>query len=376
VPRTAPSFDVLDVLTRAGDERDALLAMLDDPAADIDSHLVSDVLRSTGRVGAALETRPALVELCAVLRAIDAATSGRIALTELRSGIEVHAARTDRFAAFHDARVLLRTLDELLADPARLELDERATRSQVALLHRELQAWMEDELLGSAAAGLADPAPGSASTSDAPADPRAAFAITDPVERRAAHDAVDELLHGARHHPVTGLLGAAWMRDWSAVPVAGERIGEDAGELERILEAVRVLGPVVTHVLMVDRRAQPRWHVEGRTVVVGDGLRLAWRLPATADGLRHLALEDRARCVLTTPDLAFAIVEAVDHHAVLGPAAFVEAACDATPLQAIARFREYVEDLAEDTDSSGVGEPPEHLVEVATSFGRLRRRSR
>ena len=74
----APTFDVVDVLTRAGAARDALLALLDDETLDLDAHLVSDVLRANGRVGVALETRPALVELCTVLRAIDASTSGRI----------------------------------------------------------------------------------------------------------------------------------------------------------------------------------------------------------------------------------------------------------------------------------------------------------
>ncbi|MCW2921649.1 MAG: hypothetical protein JWL76_1523 [Thermoleophilia bacterium] len=358
------TFDVIDVLTRAGDARDALLTLLDDEAINLDAHLVSDVLRATGRVGAALETRPALVGLCSVLRAIDAALSGQIGLDELRSGIELQAARTDGFAAFHDARILLRTLDEVL-EPNRIEHDARATRSQVELLHRELQEWMVDELVG-------------ATQVDTPIeptdtrDPRAAFAVTDPELRQVAHDLVDELLHGARHHPVTGLAGAAWRRDWSAVPVAGERFGEDPDEVARFAEAVTEQLPGATHVLQVDRHLPARWMIEGRTIVVGDGLRSSWLLPATPGGFALATIERRSRSVLTTRDLDVALVEGVDHHALLGPAAFVEQALGMPPLHAIARFREHVEALAELDD----GDPPAHLLDVATNFGRLRRRSR
>lgn len=365
----SPTFDVVDVLTRAGDARDALLALLDDEAVDLDAHLVSDVLRATGRVGAALETRPALVELCTVLRAIDAATSERIGLDELRTGIGLHAARTDRFQMFHDARVLLRTLEEVL-EPARIEHDARATRSQVELLHRQLHEWMVDQLVGSGEDAL----PAAAVSSDAaePTDPRAEFEVTDPALRRTAHEIVDELLHGAQGHPVTGLPGAAWRRDWSAVPIAGERFGEDPEQVERLAEAFATQLPHVTHVLQVDRRMPPRWTIHGRELVVGSGLRRAWLLPASVHGFTIASLEDRARSVLTTPDLDVALVEGVDHHALLGPAEFVEQALGVPPLHAIARFRDHVEELADVDD----GDPPTHLLDVATSFGRLRRRSR
>lgn len=357
---------MVDVLTRAGDARDALLALLDDEPVDLDAHLVSDVLRATGRVGAALETRPALVGLCTVLRAIDAATSGRIGLDELRAGIEVHAARTDRFAAFHDARVLLRTLDEVL-EPARIEHDARATRSQVELLHRQLHEWMVDQLVGSGEATAAVPA-----AAVELSDPRDEFEVTDLALRRTAHEIVDELLLGARDHPVPGLPGAAWRRDWSAVPIAGERFGEDPDEVTRFADAFMSQLPHVTHVLQVDRRMPPRWTIRGREVIVGSGLRRAWLLPASIHGFTIAALEDRARSVLTTPELDVALVEGVDHHALLGPSAFVEQALGVPPLHAIARFRDHVEALAEADD----GDPPTHLLDVATSFGRLRRRSR
>ncbi len=362
----SPTFDVVDVLTRAGGARDALLALLDDEAVDLDAHLVSDVLRATGRVGAALETRPALVELCTVLRAIDATTSGRIGLDELRAGIELHAARTDRFAAFHDARVLLRTLDEVL-EPARIEHDTRATRSQVELLHRQLHEWMVDQLVGTGDATTETPAAPAQS-----ADPRAEFEVTDLALRRTAHEIVDELLLGAQGHPVTGLPGAAWRRDWSAVPIAGERFGEDLEEVDRFADAFSTQLPHVTHVLQVDRRMPPRWTIRGRELTVGNGLRRAWLLPASVHGFMIASLEDRARSVLTTPDLDVALVEGVDHHALLGTAEFVEQALGVPPLHAIARFREHVEAIADADD----GDPPTHLLEVATSFGRLRRRSR
>lgn len=362
----APTFDVVDVLTRAGDARDALLALLDDEATDLDAHLVSDVLRANGRVGIALETRPALVELCTVLRAVDAATSERIALDELRRGIEVHAARTDRFAAFHDARVLLRTLDEVL-EPARIQHDPRATRSQVELLHRQLHEWMVDQLVGSG--DVVDEVP---AAPDPAADPRAEFEVVDPALRRTAHEIVDELLLGAQGYPVTGLAGAAWRRDWSAVPIAGERFGEDPEQVARFADAFATQLPHVTHVLQVDRRIPPRWTIRGREVVVGSGLRRAWLLPANIHGFTIAALEDRARSVLTTRELEVALVEGVDHQALLGPAAFVEASLGVPPLHAIARFREHVEAIADADD----GDPPAHLLEVATSFGRLRRRSR
>ena len=362
------AFDAVEVLTQASEERDELLALLGDPSSDLDAHLVSDVLRSTGRVGDTLATRRVLVELCAVLRAIDAAVRERIALDELRAGIELHAARTDRFAAFRDVRVLLRTLDEVL-EPGRIQHDERATRAQVELLHRDLQAWMEDELVGDAPSRTDHDAPVPAVT--AVEDPRAPFEVRDPVERRHAHDLVEELLHGARHHPVTGLLGAAWMRDWSAVPVAGERFGEDPGDIDRLADAFAGELPGVTHVLQVERRAPSRWRLDGSTIIVGDGLRRSWKLPTSRDGLTLAALEDRSRAVLVPTTLDMALVEGVDHHALLGPAAFVEAAAGMPPLHAIARFREHVESLAEDGE-----DPPEHLVELATSFGRLRRRSR
>ena len=366
---TPVTFDVVDVLTRAGDARDALLTLLDDEAVDLDAHLVSDVLRATGRVGAALETRPALVELCTVLRAIDAATSGRIGLDELRGGIELHAARTDGFAAFHDARVLLRTLDEVL-EPARIQHDARATHSQVALLHRQLHDWMVEQLVGDAPADAT--APVDTAVPRDSADPRAPFEVTEPELRRAAHDLVDELLQGARDYPVTGLLGAAWRRDWSAVPIAGERFGEDPEEVDRLAEAIASELPGATHVLQVDRRLPPRWEVHSRQLLVGDGLRSSWLLPTSPAGFVLATIEDRARSVLTTADLDFAVVEGIDHHALLGPSAFIEQAVGAPPLHAIARFREHVEALAGEDG----GDPPTHLLDVATSFGRLRRRSR
>ena len=93
-------------------------------------------------------------------------------------------------------------------------------------------------------------------------------------------------------------------------------------------------------------------------------------MPVTAGSLRAVAATRTRWCVLTTPDLDFAIVEGAGHHALLGPAPLVTTACAVPPLEAIARFREHVEELAGDDD------PPAELLAVAQSFGRLRRRSR
>jgi hypothetical protein len=357
------SFDVIDVLTRAGDARDAFAASVGDAAADADAQLVSDLLRTSGRVGDALETRRALVELCALVRAIDAAEQGRIDLQELRAGLELHAARTDRFAEFHDARVLLRTLTELLSTTR----DPHATRAQVAFLHRELRAWLLEQLTGDAAGDSGPVDDAGAGVVD---DPRLPYRTTARADRIAGDALVTELLQGAQHYPVTGLLGAAWRRDWSAVPLAGEMLGDDPGELARLAEALDLLVPRPGTLVQVARRRPARWRVRGRTVDVGDHLRSSWHLPASPAGLALAATERAGWAILTTSDLAFAYVEASGHHALLGPAAFVERACGMPPLEAVARFREHVESLAVD------GEPPDDLLEVATSFGRLRRRSR
>ncbi|MCB0880223.1 MAG: hypothetical protein KDC46_14715, partial [Thermoleophilia bacterium] len=114
----------------------------------IDALLVSDVLRTAARVGDTLDLRRALVQLCALLRALDAAERELITLDELRAGLALHSARSDRFEHFADARVVLRTLAELL------ELDtpatgETALRGQVALLHAELRAFAYEQLTGS-----------------------------------------------------------------------------------------------------------------------------------------------------------------------------------------------------------------------------------
>lgn len=368
--RTSRTFDVLDVLTRAGDARERLADALGEQLDAIDALLVSDVLRTAARVGDTLDLRRALVQLCALLRALDAAERELITLDELRAGLALHAARSDRFEHFADARVVLRTLAELLErdTPA---TGETALRGQVALLHAELRAFAYEQLTGSPHGELAAGA-GEARTTQQ-IDPRADTLVTSPDAARANHELVDELLHGARHHPVTGLLGAAWVRGWSAVPLAGEQLGEDDDhELDRLADALLVLdNGAPRELVQVDLRRQPRLHLDGRTLTLGDGLRRSWTLPASRDGLALAACERPGWCVLATDDLAFAIVEGAGHHALLGPTPFVTAACGMSPLEAVARFREHVESMAgEDED------PPADLLEVAERFGRLRRRSR
>ena len=319
--QAAHQFTALDVLTRAGAERDAAFAALGDDVEGFDSRLVSDVLRVTGRVGATLETRRALVELCAVVRAIDAAERERIELVELRDGLQLHAARTDDFAQFHAARVLLRTLAEVL-DGGRATHREVPVRAQVALLHRELRAWLLEQLTGSSdgAIALVD----SARRLD---DARDAYRVLDPVAAVRADAIVHELLHGARHQPVTGLLGAAWVRGWSAVPIAGELLADEPLDLDLLARAITRLSRAPSQLLQVDRRRSPRWDLLGPMLQVGDGLRRAWVLPATRAGLDLAAVERPGWAILTTWELDFALVEADGHRALLGPTEFVVAAC-------------------------------------------------
>ena len=106
------------------------------------------------------------------------------------------------------------------------------------------------------------------------------------------------------------------------------------------------------------------------TIVVGDGLRRSWQLPATPEGLALAAIEDRYRSVLTTFDLDFALVEADEHRVLLGPRDFVEEALGVPPLEAIAEFREEADALGPDEET------PHPLQAVAQTYGRLRRRSR
>lgn len=367
VPATAPAtppdtLDVVEVLTRAGATRARAAALLGEQLDEVDGQLVADVLRAHGRVGDTLALRGALVEACALLRALDAFERQLVTLDELGSGVALQSARTGRFAGFGEARVVLRTVGELLDRAG--SMPERALRAQVELLHRDVRTWLEAQLLGDGAA-TAGPASGVAG------DVREPHRIAEPSAARTAHELVDELREGAAGHPVTGILGAAWIRGWSAVPVAGDHVGEEPEELDRLAAALDVLDPRPRELLQIDLRRQPRWRVTGRELRIGDGLRRSWSLPADRAGLQLAAAERLGWCVLATTDLAFAIVEGAGHHALLGPTEFVTAACDASPLEAVARFREHVESLAEPGE-----DPPEDLLLVAERFGRLRRRSR
>lgn len=359
------TYDVVEVLTRASSAREALADAVGERVDALDALLVSDVLAAAGRVGETLTVRRELVALCALLRAIDAAERQLIDLDELRDGLAAHAARTDRFERFAEARVLLRTLTELLAHPTAASAED-AVRTQVALLHADLREYLTRQLVGATDGATAQPRTREFRGSEHPGT------ITDPELARAAHDIVDELRHGADHHPVTGLLGAAWMRGWSAVPVPGEQLGEgDPGEAARLTAAIVDLDFQPRELLLVDLRLPRPWRVHGRTLELRDGLRCALRLPATAKGIAAAIAERTRWCTLTTRDLDFAIVEGAGHHAILGPKAFVTAACGGPPIEAVARFREHVEELAEPGE-----DPPADLLEVADGFGRLRRRSR
>lgn len=359
-----PELDAIDVLTRSGPAREALCAAVSTDDAAIDARLVSDLLRERGRVGDTLRTRRALVELCTLLRAIDAALAARITLAELRDGLALHAARTDRFRDFHDARVLLRTVEEVLehhADAA------RAAHAQLRMLHEELREWLVAQLVGAAGVQPPSPAPPAIEVDD----PRTPWRVADPALRVAHDGLVAELLHGAAGYPVTGLLGAAWRHDWSAAPVAEEMLGDDPAEVARLADALELLDPRPGRLVQVTRGHGPPWQLHGSSIELLDGLRDSWALPATRRGVELAATPRSGWTIITTSELQFAYVEGAGHHAVLGPGAFVERVVGMAPLEAVARFREHVELLAGEDD-----EPPPDLLEVATSFGRLRRRSR
>jgi hypothetical protein len=355
MPRVEPaSFDVFDVLLRAGAERTEFLAAVGTETA-VDAGLVSDVLRTHGRVAATHSRHRELAELCAVLRALDAHRRELIGLAELRSGIAAHAARTDGFARFHDARVLLRTLDEVL------DLHERAPQqalgAQVSYLHDELEAWLRVELLGAAP----NEAPELAARSEDE------HRIGDSRERARAEAVAAELLDGAAHHPVAGLAGAAWLRGWAAVPVPGDLVSDDPAEAARLRAALGA-DPARRCVLVL-RTAPERWHLGGTRVRAGDGLRPSYAAATTDDAaLVRLLGISRAAAILTDLDATFAVLEDVDHHVIAGPRAFVEAVLGTSVPEALAVFRDHVERMEVD------GEVPEHLLEASRRYGRLRRR--
>lgn len=360
------TLDALDVLTSAGAARDAVSAAVDLDGPALDALLVSDLLRSTGRVGEALHTRAALVELCALVRALDAARARRIGLEDLLVGVRMHATRTDHFAAFHEAGVLLRTVLEVLEHGLGRH-DEGPVRSQLAYLHRELRGWLLTQLTGSPDGQVGQPLP----TPPAP-DPRAPWLLRDGDLRRRCHEFAEDLLHGARDRPVTGLLGAAWVRGWSAVPVPGDLFGEERAAQARLDLALSALdGGRPRRLVQVERALGPRWRLEGTRMSVCPRSRRAWSLPPDPDGIAALAGGDgRGWTIITSERLDFAIVEDAGHHALLAPRPVADVLCGEPVLSAMARFRDYVEALEVD------GEPPADLLEVAERFGRYRRRAR
>lgn len=375
---SARSFDAIAVLTRSGRERDAFCAAVTVDGGRIDAQLVADVLRVSGRVSSTLGTRRALVELCALVRALQSFVDGSITASELASGMAVHAGRTERFAAFDEARVLLRTVEEVLDGGRR---SGRAVVEQIRLLHASLHEWLVDELVGAggegsqagpAVGGMASPASGRTNGSEASSTALVSV-VADPVARRRAHDLAQDLLHGADGYPLPGLAGAAWRRGWTAVPIAGDALDEqDARGPERFVAALASLPEPPDRILRITRRRSPAWRLDAdRRLHPGDGLRDAAAAPCTPAGLTAL-LDDAHRgwCIFTTDDLALACVEGAGHHVVLGPSAAIDIACGGTALDAVARFREHVESLAVD----GEGPPPD-LLEIATTLGRVRRRA-
>ncbi|MCW2949370.1 MAG: hypothetical protein JWN41_383 [Thermoleophilia bacterium] len=375
-----PTFAVLDVLTRSGSARDSFITALD-ATIDTDAALVSDVLRATGRVGAALGTRSVLVQMCAVLRVLDAWQSGGIDVDELARGFAVHAARSDRFEQFGDARASLRTLDEMLtlarasarattgmppssserADSRRITsahaAHERALHAQIAFLHADVRGWVLAELTGHSDGAFTT------------AETVAVEAVSDVSTRAVGTRIADELLTGSAFHNFHGLVAAAWRRGWAAVPVEGERLGDDHDECVRLLRALRTLG--VGELLQIDLAPRVRWHVRGALVTLADGLRSVVVHSLDECGMSNACAERRSHALFTDLDGSSAYLESDDHHVIAGPRALVEAVCGRTPGDALATFRAYVE-----TSADADGEPSADLLAVADRYGRLRRRGR
>ncbi|MCW2962116.1 MAG: hypothetical protein JWM90_2503 [Thermoleophilia bacterium] len=357
-PTDQPAFDVYEVLTRVRGAREEFVQLVGTDG-EIDAALVSDVLRENGRVSETRAYHRELAELCAVLRAIDANRAGLIDLADLQRGIAAHGARTDQFERFHEARVLLRTIEEVLA--LRDEAPARAVEAQVSYIHEELEEWLLAELRG--VVGAVD----ALSSIEPPRRPGDALRITDPIERAAIDAQATELIDGAAHHPVTGLAGAAWVRGWAAVPVASDLLSDDEAAPPRLAAALRELG--VERAALVVRTAPLRWELRGSAVIPGDGLRPSYAASTSDEGIHALTSLPRGAAILTDLEGTFAVLEGVDHHVIAGPRAFVEQALGRSVNEAFGAFREFVESLALE------GEPPEDLLEAARRYGRLRRRS-
>jgi len=351
------------VLTRAGDERAKVEAVLEHDAG-MDAALVTDVLRVTGRVGETLATRVALVEVCALLRALDACLAERISLEELRAGVTLHAERTDDFARFDAARLALRTLRDVL-DTARGG-SETALRAQVRFLHDELRDWLLAELTGNVR-GILDIPAGPGPESD---DPRARWRVMDLARASEFDQLARELVSGEHRHPAVGggLPGTAWIRGWVGVAIPGEQLGDDPAEMLRLGAALAETG--IERIVQVTRARPPRWILFGANIVLGDGVRASWEVPATAAGIAALGAPRRALTTITSPSGAFALQEADEHHVLVGPRRLVELICGSTLPEARARFLDQLEARVEEDE-----EPREELMAIATRLSRLRERA-
>lgn len=349
---------------RSGAARDAFCSSTDvDPTA-IDPQLVSDVLRVSGTVASAAPVRATLVELCALVRAIDAYESGRIGVEELRAGLALHSGRTDGFAQFGDVRVVLRTLTEVL-EHGRVGATPAAVDAQVAYVHADLRAWLVERLTGGREAAAQTGAADCSSRRPDAMEPHR-VASRDEVARLDA--LVEELLHPTRSAPFGGTAGAVWLRGWTAAPVIGEFVGEDPAELDRLADVLAAAGIDAVQQVRLARGAA--WNVTAeRRVVALDRARASWTVPAARRALGLLGRERGYRTLITCGDERFVLLEREDHHVVLGERSFVAGVCGVGVGEAIAAFRLAVEEL----DDGELG-PPQHLLDAAALWGRLRRR--
>ena len=354
------SFDALDVLARAGDARDAFCSHVGGHGDDIG--LIRALLGS-GSGSSDRAAVDALVELAAVVRALEAFATGRVDLDELRSGMRLRSRVTRSFERLGPARAMLRTVDDLLVDK---ELDQRRVAAQLRVLHGHLHDSLRAQLTG------CDHEPGVDVSSDAtdkavPADGsnESPLDVDDALAER--FDALArECAEGPPNYRGGGLRAFAWVRGWIAVPVASEQLGDDPAELERVARVLESVG--ATHVVRVERTPRSRYEVAGTSVTVGSNMRRSREFEPTIDDLRRASGGTRRHCVFTTRNEDLVYVEDDDHHVIAGPRELVEAICGCSVGEALGAFHEHVEALAVDD------EPPEELAELARAYGRMRRR--
>lgn len=342
-------LDLLEVLVRAGPERERCCSLLDGPVDDaalILASIVAAGIRARDRVSI-----DALARLAAVIRALDACCEQRIDRDELRDGLLAQAHASNWFERLGPARALVRTVAELLEDR---HFEPQRVTSQLTLLRSQLVETFTDQVV---------------------APPRSSTAATERDATPGCCDALgtllleqlDELAETWGMPESLTLARASWARGWITVPVLADLFGDEESELDALLDALVAAG--ARHLVRTTLAVPSRYLVVGGHLRIGSGLRRSAAYPADARGVRTAVTGTRGRCCFTTPDVGLLVVEREEHLVIAGPPELVARICGAPVPQAYAEFRHGVEQLAlADAD------PPAHLLDAARRFGHGRRR--